>query len=106
MHESKIRFARPWLDRFTSGESARDAANFGSLKRQIIHQSFGIKNEPDDRTRDLIGINRAANAQRDHRHRSVHTDLPPSPAIEAGKGFVGHKHDDNGALLHTELKTE
>jgi hypothetical protein len=37
-------------------KSAGDAADFGALKCQIVHQSLGIYNKTDDRTRDLIGV--------------------------------------------------
>ena len=39
--------------------SRRNPTDFGALKRQIEHQSCRIKDEPDNRIRDLVGVNRA-----------------------------------------------
>src|ERR1700693_4629471 len=63
--------------------SRRNPTDFGA--RQIEHQSCRIKDEPDNRIRDLVGVNRATGTERYNCHRSVDTDFPPSAGFETGK---------------------
>ena len=86
--------------------SARDAADLRAFERQVIHEPLGIQDEADHRARDAVGVDRAADADRDDRHRSVDADLPAVLALETGERLGGHEHDDHRARLHAELKAD
>ena len=46
--------------RWQAGTLPVDAADLGALQRQVVHQALLIEDEPDDRARDAVGVDRAA----------------------------------------------
>src|SRR5580704_11613297 len=92
--------------RFVRKRLFADAADLRALERQIVHEPLGIDDEPDDGARNLVGIDRAAGADRDNGDRTIDADLPAIDAAEARQGLGRHEHDDDGARLRADLKAE
>ena len=53
-----------------------DLADLGAFERQIIHQPFLVKDKANHGTADVVGIDRAASADRYDCDRTVDANFP------------------------------
>src|SRR6516165_11741803 len=83
-----------------------NAGDLGALQRQVVHQAFLIKDEPDDRARDAVGVDCAASPDGDDGDRTVDAHLPAGCRLKLRECLLGHEHYDYRARLRPKLKTD
>src|SRR5690242_21927547 len=59
-----------------------NAADLRAFEGEVVHQPLGVEDEADHRIGDLVGVDRAAGADRNQHHRAIDANPPAVDALE------------------------